>query len=300
LFDIRNSPRLAIFTRKPMAKVQRSTFLESLLKLTRFGNLIIIGLAQYFTAGWLINPEKLTDWRLFILSCSTVLIAAAGYVINDYYDVKIDLVNKPDRVVIGKGITRRYAILFHSALSILGVALGLLLSWQIALINFVSAFALWLYSNLLKRQPFIGNLVVALLTGISIQVVEVLYRSGNTLILIYASFAFFMTLVREIIKDMEDLKGDNTFGCRTLPIVWGLRKTKFVIYFILAVFAATVLILNEWYSQLPLYYFLVFLFVPLIWLLNRLIRADTKKDFRWLSAFCKIIMLLGIFSMIFI
>lgn len=283
-----------------MAAEQRSTFFESLLKLTRFGNLLIIGLAQYFTAGWLVSPATLTDWKLFVLSCSTVLIAAAGYVINDYYDVKIDLVNKPDRVVIGKGITRRYAILFHSVLSVLGVALGFLVGWPIAAINFMSAFALWFYSNLLKRQPFIGNLVVALLTGVSILVVEVLYRSGNVLILIYASFAFFMTLVREIIKDMEDLKGDNTFGCRTLPIVWGLRKTKFVIYFILAVFAAIVLVLNELYSQLPLYYFLLFLFVPLIWLLNRLIRADTKKDFRWLSSFCKVILLLGIFSMIFI
>jgi 4-hydroxybenzoate polyprenyltransferase len=279
---------------------ERKSFIESLLKLTRFGNLIIIGLAQYFTAGWLIGPDKLLDWRLFVLSLSTILIAAAGYVINDYYDVKIDLVNKPDRVVIGKGITRRYAILFHSALSMLGVAMGFLLSWQIAAINFVSAFTLWFYSNLLKRQPFIGNLVVAVLTGISILIVEVLYHSGNVLILIYASFAFFMTLVREIIKDMEDLKGDNTFGCRTLPIVWGLRKTKFMIYFILAVFAATVLILNERYSQLPLYYFLIFLFIPLVWLLIRLIRADMVKDFRWLSGFCKIILLLGIMSMMFV
>lgn len=283
-----------------MAAEQKSTFFGSLLKLTRFGNLLIIGLAQYFTAGWLIGPETLTDWRLFVLSLSTILVAAAGYVINDYYDVKIDLVNKPDRVVIGKGITRRYAILFHSALSILGVFMGFLLSWHIAAINFISAFTLWFYSNLLKRQPFIGNLVVALLTGISILIVEVLYHSGNVLILIYASFAFFMTLVREIIKDMEDLKGDNTFGCRTLPIIWGLRKTKFVIYFILAVFAATVLILNEQYSRLPLIYFLVFLFIPLIWLLIRLIRADTVRDFRWLSGFCKVILLLGIMSMIFV
>jgi 4-hydroxybenzoate polyprenyltransferase len=141
---------------------------------------------------------------------------------------------------------------------------------------------------------------VALLTGISIQLVDFLYHSGNPLILIYAVFAFFITLVREIIKDMEDLKGDNTFGCRTLPIIWGLRRTKFAIYFILFAFAVTVIMLNEMYTRLPLYYFLVFLFGPLLWLLNRLIRADTVKDFAWLSNFCKVIMLLGIMSMIFI
>jgi 4-hydroxybenzoate polyprenyltransferase len=285
-----------------MAARKRSftVFIESLLKLTRFWNLLIIGFAQYFTAWFLVDAVKVMDWQLLVLATSTVMIAAAGYVINDYYDVKIDLVNKPERVVIGKAITRRYAILFHSALSIMGVGLGLILHWKIGLINFFSAFMLWLYSNNLKRQPFIGNVVVALLTGVSIQIVAVLYQTPNPLIVIYATFAFFMTLVREIIKDMEDLKGDNTFGCKTLPIIWGLRKAKFMIYGILAVFAVTVLALNEIYTQLPLYYFIVFLFTPLAWLLIRLIRADTVKDFSWLSSFCKVIMLLGIMSMMFI
>jgi 4-hydroxybenzoate polyprenyltransferase len=156
---------------------------------------------------------------------------------------------------------------------------------------------LWLYSNNLKRQPFVGNLVVALLTGLSIYTVDVYYGVGNPLVTIYASFSFFITLVREIIKDMEDLKGDNTFGCRTLPIIWGVRKTKLVIYSILTLFSATVLLLNHFYARLPIYYFLIFLFIPLLWLLARLIRADTTKDYAWLSNFCKVIMLLGILSM---
>jgi 4-hydroxybenzoate polyprenyltransferase len=101
-----------------------SVFVESLLKLTRFWNLFIIGLAQYFTAGLLISRSAILDWRLFILSISTIMIAAGGYIINDYYDVKIDLVNKPERVVIGKTITRRYAILFHTVLSLTGIGLG--------------------------------------------------------------------------------------------------------------------------------------------------------------------------------
>jgi 4-hydroxybenzoate polyprenyltransferase len=257
-------------------------------------------MAQYFTAGFLINWNTIFDWRLFILSSSTVAIAAAGYIINDYYDVKIDLVNKPERVVVGKSITRRYAILFHTLLSILGVALGLILSWKIALVNFVSATALWWYSNNLKRQPFIGNLVVALLTGIAIWLVDSLYKSNHVLILMYAGFAFFMTLIREIIKDMEDLKGDNTFGCQTLPIVWGMRKTKNFIYIILSVFAVCVILLNQYFRNLPAHYFLLFLFVPALWFLFRLIRADTKKDYAWLSNFCKLILLLGIISMAFI
>ncbi len=282
------------------AKIKKRNFIESVLKLTRFGNLIIIGLAQYFTAGFLIDKNLVFDVRLFLLSCSTVLIAAGGYIINDYYDVKIDFINKPERVVIGRSIARRYAILFHVALSCLGILIGAYLSLTVCALNILSVFFLWLYSNNLKRLPLIGNVTVAFLTGLSIYMVEVYYKTGNSLILIYASFAFFMTLIREIIKDMEDLKGDNTFGCKTLPIIWGIRKTKTVIYLILAVFSITVLALNQFYVGLPIYYFLICLFIPLLILLARLIRADRMKDFGWLSKFTKFIMLLGILSMAFL
>jgi 4-hydroxybenzoate polyprenyltransferase len=284
-----------------MSPLYRSKrFIVSFLRLTRIWNLLILALSQYFTAVMLISRGNVFDWRFFLLVSATGMIAAAGYIINDYYDIKIDLINKPERVVIGKGITRRYALLLHTVLSLLGIAIGFLLDWRIGIINFASVFLLWWYSNDLKRQPFIGNVVVAILTAMGIIIVDALYRTGNTLIFIYASFAFFMTLIREIIKDMEDLKGDDTFGCKTLPIVWGLRKTKFLIYGIIVFFALTVILLNIFFVQLPVYYFIVFLFIPLLWLMIQLIRADTKRDFGWLSNFCKVIMLLGVFSMAFV
>ena len=283
-------------------KKQRKKYrlLESLLKLTRFGNLVIIAFAQYFTAACLISVDRIWDIRLFVMSLSTVLIAAAGYIINDYYDVKIDYINKPERVVVGRFVKRRFAILFHVILSSIGILLGLFLHWKIGVINTFAVFSLWLYSNQLKRVAFIGNITVAILTGLSILLVDFLYYAQNPLIVIYASFAFFMTLIREIIKDMEDLKGDNTFGCKTLPIVLGLRKTKMMIYIILALFAAIVVVLNYFYKALPFHYYLFFLFIPLLVMLFWLIRADMKKDFSQLSSFCKAIMLLGILSMAFV
>jgi 4-hydroxybenzoate polyprenyltransferase len=275
-------------------------FVESMLKLTRFGNLVMISFAQYFTAAFLIDKRAVFGLPLFLLSLSTMAIAAAGYIINDYYDVKIDYINKPERVVIGKSIPRRFAILFHVALSIAGIALGAYLSWQITALNMVSVFLLWLYSNSLKRLPFVGNLTVALLTGAAVYSVEILYRSGNALVSVFAVFAMFMTLIREIIKDIEDLKGDNSFGCKTLPIVWGIRRTKVVVYAIVIVFSATVVLLNYQYQALPFRYHLIFLFVPLIILVGKLWRADTKRDFMYLSTLCKVIMLLGIASMAFV
>jgi 4-hydroxybenzoate polyprenyltransferase len=271
--------------------------LAALFKITRFWNLVIIVFAQFFTTYFLVSPKAVLFWQLYTLSLSTVLIAAAGYIINDYYDVKIDLINKPDRVVVGKSIRRRYALLFHWALSITGVTMGFLLSWKIAAINFFSGFLLWWYSNFLKRKPFVGNVAVALLTGLSIYVVALLFDPFNKLIALYSFFSFFITIVREIIKDMEDLKGDNTFGCQTLPIVWGIRKTKTFIYLLVLFHLLAVVYFNALFVGLPVWILAGFIFFPTAFLMLQLTTADTIKDFSNLSFYCKIILLLGVFSM---
>ncbi|HWA33810.1 MAG TPA: geranylgeranylglycerol-phosphate geranylgeranyltransferase [Cyclobacteriaceae bacterium] len=272
--------------------------LRSFLLITRFWNLLIIGVAQYFTAIFLIDQEKLYDARLLLLSVSTMIIAAAGYIINDYYDVKIDLINKPERVVIGKGMKRRYALFFHTILSVTGVVIGVALNWKIGILNFFCAFLLWLYSNALKREPFVGNFAVALLTGLSILIINILYPPMSIAIVIYALFAFFITLVREIIKDLEDLKGDDTFGCKTLPIVWGIRRTKAFIYILIILFSVTAVLLDIFVTPLPMSFFAWTLFLPMAALAGWLVRADTKRDFYQLSQFCKFIMIAGILSMV--
>jgi 4-hydroxybenzoate polyprenyltransferase len=274
----------------------------ALFRLTRFWNLAIIAFAQYFTAYFLFHQGVLvfTDFWLFLIVAATVMIAAAGYIINDYYDIKIDLINKPDRVVIGKTITRRYAIFFHTAISFTGVATGLLINWKVGAINFASGFLLWLYSNNLKRQPLIGNLVVAILTGLSIFLLSFLYEQYLPLVMTYSLFAFFMTLIREVVKDLEDMKGDTTFGCKTLPIVWGIRKTKYFLYGVISFFSIVVLWLDYQELKISWVYFIPLLFVPMSVLVFRLVKADTKKEFYQISQLCKVIMLSGICSMIFI
>lgn len=268
-----------------------------MLKLTRFWNLLIIAAAQVFTAGFLMGPERLYDRHLYALALSTVMIAAAGYIINDYYDVKIDYINKPMRVVVGKGVTRRVALFLHGLFSAAGILLGAWLSLRMAALNIFCVFLLWWYSNNLKRWPFVGNFAVALLTGLSVWAVAVLYRSASLGVAAYGVLAFFITLIREIIKDMEDVRGDNTFGCQTLPVVWGMRGTKRFIYFLVAIFGVVVALLDYFLIHLPIAYFVVALYLPLLALVYFLYRADTIRQFRNLSGFCKIIMLLGIGSM---
>lgn len=266
------------------------------IRLTRLGNLLIIVAAQYFAALCLLKNVSLVNSNLFILSLSTVFIAAAGYIINDYYDVKIDLINKPDRVVVGKVLKRRVAMIAHTVLSVTGIGLGLLLSYKVALLNLACALLLWAYSNQLKRMPFIGNFVVSLLTGLSIYVVSLYFDPGNKLILAYSLFAFFFTFIREVVKDMEDMKGDAEFGCQTLPIVWGIRKTKGFLFIVSLVFLLSV---GYILFQIVGFWLLLFLIVPLAVLFYKLRSADTTSHYRYLSGYCKLIMLLGIASMIF-
>ena len=283
---------------------KRDFSIRGFLKLTRFPNLLIIALTQYLAAIFLASyPEngldKLHSLNLFLLSSSTLMIAAAGYIINDYYDIKIDYVNKPDKVVVGKLVKRRIVLASHGILNVLGIGIGFYLSLRVGAINFLAGFLLWIYSNQLKRMPLIGNFVIAFLTGLSIVIIAVYYRNNVQLIMTYAVFAFSINLVREIIKDMEDIRGDMRFGSKTLPIIWGFRKTKYFLYTLITIFILILFMLSSQLGNPILDLFFIFLIIPIIYLIYLLYRADTQKRFHLLSTFCKLLMLAGISSMTF-
>jgi 4-hydroxybenzoate polyprenyltransferase len=278
-------------------------YLEGMLRLVRLRNLLMVAITQYLTRILLIGPRQ--DWTtivrdpvLFLIVLSTVVIAAAGYVINDYFDVKIDIVNKPERVVVGRYLKRRVAMGAHQVLNVLGVLLGLLVSRWVLLVNVLSVTLLWFYSAHFKRMPFIGNFVVSLLTALSLVVLTVYYPANRHLVLVYAVFSFFISLIREIIKDMEDLRGDEAHGCRTLPIVWGIRRTKGFLYLLVALFIGTLFLMAHSLGNLVLGWLFMALLLPIAWLVYRLVRADTRREFHALSGLCKLIMLLGLSTML--
>lgn len=286
-------------SRKSKAKI---ILLLGFVRLIRFPNLVIIVLTQYITRIFLIGPKELwvshiTDPKFFLLSLSTGLVAAAGYIINDYYDVKIDTINKPKRVVVGRMLRRRVAMFAHIILNILGILIAFSITLKIGAITFISGFLLWLYSNQLKRLPFVGNLVIAFLTAVSVIVVFIYTPRNEFLIYTFAFFAFFISLIREIIKDMEDVKGDATFGCQTLPIIWGIRRTKILLYLLIASFLTLLFSLSVYLDNTIVTYFCLFVLIPVGWLTYKLMGADTKKEFAHLSIICKIIMLTGVLSM---
>jgi 4-hydroxybenzoate polyprenyltransferase len=240
------------------------------------------------------------DWKFFILVCSTLLIAAGGYVINDYFDVKIDQINKPNEVFVGRIIKRRFALLTHQIFSGLGIFLGIFLGWKILFTNIFSVTILWFYASVFKKKPFSGNILVAFLTALSISEIAIYYEPARLIIHIYALFAFFVNLIREIIKDLEDMKGDEAHGSKTLAIVLGVRQTKKVIYALLGMFVICVVILISKIGNPNLWICFGILGVLLLLLLYKLILADRKAHFAQLSTICKIIMLLGVASIVFV
>ena len=276
--------------------VQKTVF--GFLKATRIPNLLIIAGTQMATAFFLLN-EKVIDVRFLLLVFSTVMIAAAGYIINDYYDQKVDMINRPKSVVVGIEFSRRPALLTHVFISAMGILLGFWVDTLVGFIHIFSSSLLWYYSNYLKRLPLIGNMSIGLLSGMSILIVLVFFHSVHEIAFIYALFAFLMVFIREVLKDIEDVKGDEAFGIQTIPVIWGIRGAKIIIYLVVISGSALLLYLLISYQNLILRYYFLGLTPLFIWFIYRLIKADTMKQFRRLHLFCDTIVFTGLLSLLF-
>lgn len=302
-------------------------------RLIRFPNLFFIALTQFIFYYAIILPSfrtsdvtlNLKETELLMLVVASILIAAAGYIINDYFDLNIDRVNKPGKLVIGNIIRRRWAILWHLGFSLGGVILSVIVSFRIhnpfpALFNIITVFLLWFYSTTFKKQLLIGNIVISLLTG---WVVLVLYVAVKPLGLedpsstefkalarvfkfavLYGGFAFIISLVREVVKDIEDMEGDARYGCNTMPIMWGIPVAKmFATVWLIVLICSLVIIqlyalqLHWWWSVL---YSLLFIITPTFLVLKKMAPAITPVQFHEISTMIKLVMLTGILSMLFV
>ena len=307
---------------------------SAFFRLVRWPNLLFISLTQslfYFCivipSFYLGHPQHeniLKPNDFILLSLSSVLIAAAGYIINDYFDLNIDRINKPEKVVVEKIIKRRWAIIWHWVLSGIGIGIGFYLSWKIRNIfigpsNIICVFLLWFYSTTFKKKLLIGNILISLLTA---WVIGVLYLAEFRLhrfvdpefhgalsrvykfAVVYGSFAFIISLVREVIKDMEDMEGDARYDCRTMPLVWGLTAAKFFCVCWLTILVAALIFIQFYVLQYRWWFTILFsclgVIYPILRVLKKLSKAEEPSQFHRLSQIVKGIMLMGILSMIFL
>ena len=299
----------------------------NLLKLIRYQNLLMLALMQFlFRYGFLKLQNvqlALTDWQYGLLVLATVSIAAGGYIINAILDVKTDTDNRPNTIIIGDSISEAKGYNLYIGFTVIGVVSGFYLSNTINKPSFASLFiiiaaTLYFYSLSLKQSLLIGNLIVALLLSFSLLIVGVfdLYPVTSEenrpimgllfgILLDYAIFAFLLNFIREIVKDLEDVKGDSNQGMRTLPIIFGVKKTtKLVLALSLIPIICILYYLNYYLFQSGLIistiYGFVFILAPLIYFTLTIGSARQTKDFHHLSAVLKWVLFFGILSIVVI
>lgn len=293
------------------------------LKLIRYQNLLLLALMQLiFRFGYLelINiPLSLWYWQYALLIAATVLIAAGGYVINDIFDQETDLENHPKKTIIGNSISESKAYIIYASLTITGVLCGFILANSVEKSNFAVIFVLiatllYFYASTLKQIAVVGNIIVATLLAFSVIIIGIFDIVPNTfdinrkqmmlafsILFDYAKFAFIINLVREIIKDIEDIKGDKLHEMRTLPILIGVDKTNKIAFLLLLLPVLYLLYYVKIYlfeSNLyyAVFYAIALVIAPIIICLVKIWNAKEKSDYTQISSFLKWIIFFGILS----
>ncbi|MEM6517427.1 MAG: geranylgeranylglycerol-phosphate geranylgeranyltransferase [Bacteroidota bacterium] len=292
------------------------------LNLIRWKNLALIILVHVLIKYALLEAfEVLTvldNLHFFLLTLSTICIAAAGNIINDIYDVDTDKVNRPNKLIIGKSISEKLAYNLFFGFNIAGVLIGFYLSNHIGKPTFFGIFViisllLYVYASYLKQTILIGNLVVSFLVAMSVLIVGIFdiipaifpqNRASQltffNIIFDYAVFAFLVNLVREILKDIQDIDGDYKAGMNTLPIAIGRERANKIAFAIsLIPIGALIYYLAAYLykQQFAILYFLIFVIAPLVYASIKILSAKDKKDYATLSTIYKLILLLGMISM---
>ena len=291
------------------------------LQLIRWKNLIMIAyifiLIKYFFLNPLNIPSFLNDFQYILFTLSIILISAAGYVVNDIYDMGMDKINKPEKVVVGKAISKDQAFNIYTGLNMIGLAIGFYLSYLIDHINFAfvyvaSSLLLYQYAVSLKKIFIVGNFVISLLAGVSIFIIVlydllpaitddngVLIYQAFKIISVFSIFAFVITLIREIVKDIEDLEGDRKFGVKSLAIEIGTDRTKKIASAISILPLISIFYYSLNYLTLQTYslvYIFIFIELPLLYFAIKINLANKKSDFKRMSTLLKLIMFTGISS----
>jgi len=279
--------------------------IADILKLIRWKNLVMIVLTQTLCYFVLIIHGHLEyhTVRLYYLIAGTVLIAAAGYIINDYFDIETDKINRPDDVVIGKRISQLTALIAYILINIVALVIGAFTNPLVWVFFSLSILALFIYSYRLKKMPLAGNLLVAGLMSLTILILWFLQAGVDKIVFIfYIIFAFLSGLIREILKDAEDIEGDRSSGYLTFPVRFGLGMTEFLLFFILLVFSILLVIFGwsnfiegKWYVSV---YLFIAVFLPVIYLFPKVFKSEDKTEFTKLTRIVKWIMVSGILSVI--
>lgn len=288
----------------------------SLFSVVRGYNIPVIILAQYLAAIFILSTDLraldvLLDFNLFVIVFASAITIASGYIINSFYDSKKDLINKPNKTMLDRLVSQKTKLQVYFGLNFLVFSMAMLVSWRAALFFSSYIFLIWFYSHKIKKYPIVGNIMAALLAvlpffGILLYyfkidgLLENVQNEKYYVIFAHASFLFLLILIREMIKDLENIKGDMAQNYRTLPVILGESFSKKVITFLIICSIFPVYILIEIYDvgYMDIYFYVSF--IVLIFFIMKLWNSNSKENYLLLHNIIKFIIVAGVFSIILI
>lgn len=277
----------------------------SMFSVVRGYNILIIVIAQYLTSLFIFSPQKsikavLLDVNLLMLVLASAVVVAGGYIINNFYDSEKDLINRPNKTMLDKLVSQNTKLSFYFVLNFLGIVMASYVSFKPVLFLSFYIFSIWFYSHKLKRIVVLGNVVSALLSLAPFFIIFAYYSNFETVIFVHAAFLFLVIAIRELTKDLENIKGDLALDYKTLPIVYGEKTSKKIIAFLIfsTLFPVYFLITKFQVGHMSVYFYtcevLLIVYLILLW------KSHTKTQYLRLHNILKFIIVAGVFSILLI
>ena len=277
----------------------------SLFSVIRGYNIHVIVIAQYLASMFIMAhhlpiQEVALDPKLFLIVISTALAIASGYLINNFYDSEKDLINRPRKTLLDNYVSQKTKLGVYFTLNFLSVIIASAVSFKAVLFFSLYIFVLWMYSHKLKRYPFLGTLTAGFVAILPFFIIFVYYKNFEAVIFVQAVFLFFIILIRELVKDLENLKGDFTFDYSTIPVKYSISFTKRLISILVISTIIPALILIVYFDSGYMDYYFLLCVILLIVFLFQLWRSEQKIHYLILHNLLKFILVLGVFSIVLI
>ncbi len=277
----------------------------SFFSVIRGYNIFVIALAQYLSAIFILSPEiraldVILDYQLFILVVASSLTIASGYIINNFYDAKKDLINRPRKVMIDRLVSQTTKLKVYFAINFIVFIIAGFVSWRAMLFFSAYIFLIWFYSHKLKKYPIIGNITASILAVLPFFGILLYYKNFYHVIFAHALFLYLLILIRELIKDLENIEGDLATNYRTIPVLFGEKTAKNIITVLTISTIIPVYYLVDVFDvgYMDLYFYMSL--IVLIFFILKLWKSQTKPEYLKLHFLLKFIILAGVFSIVLI
>lgn len=277
----------------------------SLFSVVRGYNILVVVIAQYLASAFILAHEKplrevLLDPNLFFLILASSSVIASGYIINNFYDSEKDLINRPKKTMLDRVVSQRTKLSVYFILNFAAIFFASYVSFRAVVFFSIYIFVIWLYSHRLKRILFLGNLVASILTITPFFVIFVYYKNFETVIFIHAMFLYLMIVMRELVKDLENMQGDLVQNYHTIPLVYGEKWSKFFLAACTFMAILPIYLLVNWYEIGYMDYYFYASFLLLVIFLLLLYFSNAKWQYLILHNILKLIIVAGVFSILLI